>query len=204
MDDRRIPIGESIAFGWRTAIDNIWSWIVVVLVGALVGWIPVVGALIQAGFIRIALKVYDGEKPEVGDLFSQVSKWLRFFFATILYGLIVLGGLILCIIPGIYWGIKYFFFAYYIVEKDMGIMESLKASGELTYESKFDLFLLWIVLGLINMAGALCFLVGLFVTIPLTLMATVFIYRGLEGDISPAEIERTTQVVIEEQPPGNN
>ena len=83
-------------------------------------------------------------------------------------------------------------------------MESLKASGELTYESKFDLFLLWIVLGLINMAGALCFLVGLFVTIPLTLMATVFIYRGLEGDISPAEIERTTQVVIEEQPPGNN
>lgn len=204
MKGGSIPIGESIAFGWKTTIDNIWSWVLTVLVGGLIGWIPVVGALIQAGFIKITLKVYDGEKPRVGELFSQVDKWLRFFLAAVLYVLVVLVGLILCVIPGIYWGIKYYFFAYYIVEKDMGIIESFKASGDLTLESKLDLFLLWILLGLINMAGALCLLVGLFVTIPLTLMATVFVYRGLEGDISPEEIERTAEVVTEAQPPSSN
>lgn len=195
MGDRNIPIGESIAFGWSTAINNLWTWVPVVFVGALLGWIPVVGALIGAGFVRISLDVYDEKDFQVGDLFSEVGKWLKFFLATVLYGLLVFAGFILCIVPGIYFAVKYLFFAYYIVEKDYGIMDSFRASGDLTEGNKLDLFVLWVLLGLINAAGAMCLLVGLFVTIPLTLMAMVFVYRGLEGDISKAEIERTAEVV---------
>ncbi|MBM3791956.1 MAG: hypothetical protein FJW35_16615, partial [Acidobacteria bacterium] len=195
MSDVDVPIGESIAFGWRATWDNFWSWFLVVIVGGLVGWIPIVGSLIHAGFVRITLNVYDGGEPEVGSLFSEWRVWLRMFFGTILYALVVLAGLILLIIPGIYWAVKYIYVPYFIVDKDLGILESFSASGELTQGAKLELFLLWILLGLINMLGALCCGVGLLVTIPTTLMALAFVYRGLQGGISPVEIERTSHVV---------
>jgi uncharacterized membrane protein len=181
LADGTVPVGESISFGWRKTMDHIWSWIYAVIIGGLIGWIPIVGSLIHAGFIRITLNVSDGEKPDAMDLFGEVDKWVRVFFGSILYGLIVLGGLILLIVPGIYWAIKYFFFFYYIVDKDMGTMESLRASGELTNGHKWSLLWLWIVLILINMLGAILCLVGLLVTIPLTLMATVYVYHALQG-----------------------
>ncbi len=185
MADGTVPIGESISFGWRRTMDSVWSWIYTVIIGGLIGWIPVLGSLIHAGFIRIALNVYDGESPDVMDLFGEVDKWLRVFFGSILYGLIVLGGLILLIVPGIYWAIKYYFFIYCIVDRDMGITEALRASGELTQGHKWSLFFLWIVLGLINALGAILCFVGLLVTVPLTFMATIYVYRALEG-ASPA------------------
>jgi uncharacterized membrane protein len=187
LADGTVPIGESISFGWRKTIDSIWSWIYTVIIGGLIGWIPILGSLIHAGFIRITLNVYDGEKPDTMDLFGEVDKWLRVFFGSILYGLIVLGGLILLIVPGIYWGTKYFFFVYLIVDKDMGIMESIRASGELTQGHKWSLFLLWIVLGLINTLGAVICLVGLLVTIPLSLMAVIFVYHALAGEAPVVE-----------------
>lgn len=179
MADGSVPIGESLSFGWQKTWETFWSWVYTVFIGGLIGWIPVLGSLIHAGFIRITLNVYDGGNPDAMDLFGEVDKWWRMFWGSILYGLIVLGGFILLIIPGIYWAIKYFFFAYLIVDRDMGMMESIHASGELTYGHKWSLLLFWVLVGLINTLGAIVCLVGLFVTIPMTFMATIFVYRAL-------------------------
>lgn len=187
LADSSVQISESISYGWRKTMDHIWSWVYAVIIGGLLGWIPILGSLIHAGFIRITLNVYDGGKPDAMDLFGEADKWWRVFWASVLYGLIVLGGLILLIVPGIYWGIKYCFFFYLIVDEDMGIMESISASGELTNGHKWSLFFLWIVLGLINTLGAILCLVGLLVTIPLTLMATIFVYKALKGAAPAAE-----------------
>ena len=88
-------------------------------------------------------------------------------------------GLILLIIPGIYLAIKYQFFSFLIVDKNMGIMESFKKSEEMTQGVKMNLLLFSLALAGINILGALVFLVGLIVTIPTTVMATVYVYRKL-------------------------
>ena len=58
-------------------------------------------------------------------------------------------------------------------------MDSLKKSSVLTSGIKMNLFLFALLLVVINIAGALALIIGLFATIPTTIMATVFVYRKL-------------------------
>ena len=131
------------------------------------------------GLIKITLKLLDKKETEINDLFSCSKYFINFVASGILYGLIILGGFILLIVPGIIWSIKYKFFGYFIIDKGMGPVEALKASANITQGAKWDLFLFGILLALINLLGALALLVGLFVTIPTTLIATTYVYRKL-------------------------
>jgi uncharacterized membrane protein len=71
------------------------------------------------------------------------------------------------------------FYGYLIVDQNLGPMAALTKSAAITRGAKGQLLLLWLILGLINLAGVLACFVGLFATIPLTTMATVFVYRKL-------------------------
>ncbi len=53
--------------------------------------------------------------------------------------------------------------------------------------AKWDLFLFGLLLGLINFVGALVFLIGLFATIPTTMVAYAYVYRHLAGREASAE-----------------
>jgi len=85
----------------------------------------------------------------------------------------------LLIIPGIIWAIKFYFFSYLIVDKGLGPIEALKRSSAITDGSKWDLFLLGLLLFGINLIGAIPFFLGWFVTIPISMVATAFVYRKL-------------------------
>ena len=67
----------------------------------------------------------------------------------------------------------------------MGPIEALKASSRATMGSKWDLFLFGLLLGLMNFAGVLLFLVGLFVTIPISMVACAYVYRRLTEEPAP-------------------
>lgn len=54
-----------------------------------------------------------------------------------------------------------------------------KKSSLITRGVKWDLFLFDLLLTLINFLGTLCLLIGLFATIPTSMMTTVFVYRKL-------------------------
>ncbi len=82
--------------------------------------------VIQMGLIRIALKLHDNEKGEFADLFSCFPLFFKYLFGSILYVLIAIGGMILLVIPGFIWAIKFSFFSYFIVDKGLGPIEALK------------------------------------------------------------------------------
>lgn len=135
--------------------------------------------IVSLGLIKVLLAIYNGAKPKYGMLFDEANKIGRYFVASILYGLIVVGGLILFIVPGIIWSIKYKFYPYFIVEKNAGIWESMLLSGKATDGNKWTLLGLGIVLGLINLGGALLLGLGLLVTVPVTMLAGVYAYKVL-------------------------
>jgi len=72
----------------------------------------------------------------------------------------------------------------FIVDRNMGPVQALKASAHATTSAKWHLFLFGILLGLINLAGALCFFIGLFATIPTSLVAYAHTYRQLSAEVS--------------------
>lgn len=98
---------------------------------------------------------------------------------SIIYGVIVSLGLILLIIPGIVWAIKFQFFDYLIIDKGLGPIDALEKSSEITRGVKLDLLTFGILIWIINLLGLLCLVVGLFVTIPITVVAKAFVYRKL-------------------------
>ena len=138
-----------------------------------------ISIVVQVGFTKIILDLHDGKPLNLTHFYSLYHLTLRFLGASILYGLIVMVGFILLIVPGIIWAIKFQFFGFLIVDKGVGVMDSIKKSGLLTEGVKMELFLFGILLALLNIAGAIALGIGLFVTIPTSIMAGVYVYRKL-------------------------
>lgn len=136
--------------------------------------------IMRLGLTRLYLDLVDkNEEGKLNVLFSYYGLFFRYLGASILFGLMVAGGLILFIVPGIYLGLKYQFFSYLIVDKELGVLDSLKESSQITQGVKWQLFGFSLALIGINILGALAFGIGLLVTIPLTVVAHVFVYRKL-------------------------
>lgn len=202
MGEHKFSIKEAIGRGWEVTKSNFVFFLGILLFVAVLYIVPgildplfrdrvaiigvfvgiafwVVQRIVDLGMIKIALAFIDGKKPVFKDLFACYPMFLKYIISAILYGLIVLGGTILFIVPGIIWGIMFQFFPYFIVEKNAGPVEALKMSARITKGAKGWLFLLGIVVALISMLGVLALFVGLFVAIPITMIAYAFVYREL-------------------------
>lgn len=79
----------------------------------------------------------------------------------------------------IIWNVKLNLFSFFVVDKNLGPVASLKASFRATKGVFWDEIGFWFVLGIINYIGLLCFVVGYFVTFALTLIASARVYRKL-------------------------
>jgi len=210
MATQKFSKSEAIRFGWNMMKSNLGFFIGLLVVVGLIYFIPdfiaellkedapilsiiisiaswVLDMVIQMGLIRISLRFCDNEKGEFADLFSCFPLFFKYLLGLILYGLIILGGMILLIIPGIIWAIKFQFFSYFIVDKGLGPIEALKRSSAITRGAKWDLFLFGLLLGLINLLGAICLLIGLFATVPTAMVAMAFVYRKLLAQIEIAQ-----------------
>ena len=216
MATKKFSKGEAIRFGWNTMKENFWFFagllIFVFSLYLILGFVDGITKdqhpgialmvnlvslflqlLIGMGIIRITLKCCDNEKGKFSDLFSGFPLLLKYFVGSIVYGAIVFLGFLLLIVPGVIWAIKYQFFTYLMVDQGLGPIAAIKKSGAVTKGSKWDLFTFGLLLGGINLLGVLCFLVGIFATIPTTMVAAAFVYRKLlaasdaaqEGTVTP-------------------
>jgi uncharacterized membrane protein len=138
--------------------------------------------LIGIGFIKISLKVYDKEKTDISDLFNNSKYFLKVFLAGLIYALMIFIGIALLVIPGIILAVKYMFYEYYIIDKNCGVIEAFRKSSALTKGKKWHLYLFVLVAFAFNALGLLFFLVGIFITIPITRMAVTYIYRELSKE----------------------
>jgi uncharacterized membrane protein len=203
MTQKEFSIGEALEYGWNTMKTNFGFFIGIIIVSWIVAGIPtviavilqenapgisflfrlagiVLSTIIQIGIIRIALKFVDGQTPEFNDLFTSFKGYFwRYLGASILFGLIVAGGMLLLIVPGIIWAVKFQYFTYLIIDQNLGVMDSLKKSSDITNGVKWPLFGFAVLLVLINYGGAVLLFIGLLATIPITMMANVSVYRLL-------------------------
>jgi len=146
-------------------------------------FLRLIGLAIGMVSTRISLDIHDSGKPDLSRLGELLSAFPAYLAGKVLYGLMVLVGMILLIVPGIVVAYMFLYVGYLVIDRRLGPIEALQESRALTDGYKMDLFLFSSALALLNLAGALCLFVGLFVTVPMTLMASAYVYRRL----SPAE-----------------
>ena len=202
MIRQKFSKGEALRFGWETTKSNLVFFVGVLIIAFLVlfvlafisklmegknalAWFIITIAcgilfiIIRMGFIKITLRFYNNEKAKFSDLFSCYPLLFKYILGLIFYGIIVLGGFILFVVTGIIWGIEYQFFEYFIVDKKLGPIEALRRSSEITRGAKWDLFLFDLLIQIINLLGSICLILGLFVTLPLTMVARTSVYYQL-------------------------
>ncbi len=121
----------------------------------------------------------DGKKPDPADLYKNYNLFFRFFFTSLLYGIIVILGFILLIVPGIYLAVKYQFTPYIVVDKKIAYLAAMKEAAKLTSGRWMSIFLFDLTLIGLNILGALALGIGLLITIPTSVLASSYLYRKL-------------------------
>ena len=137
------------------------------------------------GATVIALKLARNYHAAYADIMPPARMAWRYLLASLLVALFVLGGLILLIVPGIYFMLRFSLVRFAIVD-GAEVRESLRISAAATRGVKWKLLGFFVVLLLLNILGMLLFLVGLLITLPVSLIATAHVYLTLKGHHHPA------------------
>ncbi len=202
MAQNLFTIKQALSFGWETFKKN-WQFlisffVIVLLLSMIPNWLhdwsvknvpsisfifSIIGWIIQMvtsiGVIVVTLKFVDKKKAEFDDIYKHYGLLMNYFLGSLLYGLIVIGGLILFIVPGIIWGIKYQYYAYLIIDKGLSPLEAIKKSGQITAGYKWKLFGLGIIFAGITLLGVFALGVGLIIAWPIIALSGAYVYRKL-------------------------
>lgn len=219
---------EAIKFGWKSFKDNpgfligviIIVYVIQIVVSLIISAIPnnsssgaalsflvslisnAVSLVISLGLINALLKFVNIGKGNFADIFSELTNFnllVNYIIGSVLVGLIVIAGFILLIIPGIYFAIRLSQFPYFIVDKNFGGIEAIKASWNATKGNVMNL----IVFGLLSFGvvilGFIALIVGLLAAIPVVSVAAIYVYKMLsQQQVAAAP---AAQVAQPETPP---
>lgn len=216
--DNTFSVSECIHFGWESFKSRAWFLIGATLLYAVLTWLVSaigggiaqvlssspedltgggisflvtfpLGVLLAMGFTMFWLKVHDNlSTASFNALWSPHPFW-KFLGARILSSIAILIGLILLVVPGIILMLAFLPVPYLVMERKLGPVEVLKESMRITKGHKWQLALLALALFGLNLLGLLALVVGLLVTMPVSVLAMVHAYRFMEhkaGEMTPS------------------
>jgi uncharacterized membrane protein len=169
--------------GWEMVKGDLGTFVLMTIVMMVVnGAVPVLlqGAT-TAGFQAACGKRLRGLRPEVGDLFEGFQFFGSTLGAHIVISILCFIGVLFFIIPGLVVAAMYNFTFLFIVDKRLDMGSAMRASHAVVKQDYFGYTIFVIALGLLNIFGVLCLLVGLLVTIPITFAAISVAYQDVVG-----------------------
>jgi uncharacterized membrane protein len=203
-----INVGENFIQEYLTKHSSVISTICYVLMLIIFYFFNL---LVGLGFIKISLDFVRNKKPKFSDIFSNSNLVVKYFIISLLVAIItiaptvipmiafgitfafeasaalnivriIIGAIAIAgVIFTVYLSLKFMFVQYALVDKNSGIIESLKLSSQITRGVKWQLVLFGFISLGIMILGVLALVVGLFVAIPITMIATAAIYLQLAG-----------------------
>ena len=193
---------EAIRFGWNTTLHNFRFLLLVFAIVVGVSLLPriinllevpiflsilvgivffVVNSILSLGVIAIVLKFVKNEKPTIQDLVSKKHLFSKYIFSNILVSILTIIGFLFFIIPGIVLAVRMQFYVYFIVEEEVGPIDAIKKSWDLTKGSFWNIFFFGLLAGGVQILGALALLVGLIFTTPTMWVAWAVVYEKLKA-----------------------
>ncbi len=177
-------VAAGIPSGLQSA-SSFLNWKVAIVFGTVFGLVSfVVGIFISIAGVKIGLGFVDGRPGDLSDLYNGYPLFWKMLGTWILYMLLVLAGLILLIVPGIYWAVRYRFSMYAVVDEGLGPVEAMKRSGQLTRGVWWHLAFFYLAMVGINMLGSCLCLVGLLFAVPVVIVAEAYVFRSLKGQLA--------------------
>ena len=136
---------------------------------------------VQYGMAFAFLKAARGDKLEIKDMFAAFKNYWNAVLASLFVGVIIVIGLILLIVPGIIFACKLAFTPYLVVDRKMGVMEAIEESWRMTGGHAWKVFFIGLLAIPICIAGLLCFIVGIIISIMLVSLAFASLYHAVSS-----------------------
>lgn len=146
---------------------------------SVLSWI--VSLVFQAAMVKGALDVTRGQQVSLGTMFAGIN-WGAVVLASLLTGIAVTIGLILCVLPGLVVAMFTLYTNYFIIDRGEDAITAIKSSVSLVSKNFSDLFVFMLAGFGITLLGALACGLGLLVAIPLVVIAAAWTYRVLQNE----------------------
>jgi zinc-ribbon domain len=170
-----------IGAGWQLVQADIGNYLMVSLLFCLLSGVPFLQGALIAGFHIFTMKKLMGRNADMGSLFRGFDFFIPALVASLLIGIFTFLGSLFLIIPGLVIAAMYKFTYLFIVDKRMDFWPAMQASHAVTRNDYFGFTMFLVLMFLVNVAGFLCLLVGLVVTIPVTFAAITVAYQEVVG-----------------------
>jgi len=183
--------GHWISEGWLIVSGDIWMFALLAIVFSILNSaVPIIlqGPL-AIGMHMYCVKRMMGRQAEFSDLFRGFDYFIPGLVASLLICLFTGAAALLCLIPGLIVAAMYKFTYLFIFDKRMDFWPAMQASHGVVRNDYFGFTMFLLLLVLINLLGVICFVVGVFITIPLSFAAITAAYREIVG-FDPASLER--------------
>lgn len=208
----RLSATQAVSAGWQMFRNNPLPWVLITLASVVIGSISgqvattdsaaviflgqvvsfLVGMLFQAFILRGALLEVDGHRPAIGDFF-RLHNFGWFIVAAILVGIATFVGIFALIIGAVVVAFFLYWTQYFVIDRNMTATDAIVSSFNAIKSDAGTLFALAALNVLIIVAGTLALLVGLFVAIPVTTLASVYAYRAITG---PSDFSRAATAAV--------
>jgi uncharacterized membrane protein len=178
-----VQTGKWISEAWELVKTDIPMFALLTLIVAAVGSaVPIVlqGAMAIGFHIAIIRRIRTG-KLDIGDCFKGFDFLVPSLVAAFLIAVFVTLGMLACIVPGLILYAMYQFTYLFILDKRLDFWPAMQASSELVKKDLMGFTLFALALIGLNFAGALACGVGVFITMPITVVAVTMAYRDLVG-----------------------
>jgi hypothetical protein len=201
--DYQLNIRQCLKRAWTLVRNNFWplvgmsAFVMVVLSAAsssgfvlknghASGSISILALLVTGpfygGLFFYFLKKIRGEAAGVEAAFTGFRQPLpHLVLGGFVAALLTLLGFLCLILPGIYLLVAWKFTFPLIVDKGLDFWTAMRLSRKVISKHWWKFFGLVIVLAMINLAGMLALVVGLFVTIPVTIATLMYAYEDIIG-----------------------
>ncbi len=188
---KEFSVAEALEFGWAKTKENLGLLISIMLLCVIISILAgvpmnmlsstsilrpgmrLIAALVNwglmLGLFHVCFKIADGREASFSDFFEPLPLYPQFVIALFL------------VIPGLFLITVLFFTPAVVVDQHPGAIDALKRSYALTSGVRLHVFLLFIALALVNAVGAVFCGIGLIVTIPITNLALIHVYRALNS-----------------------
>jgi uncharacterized membrane protein len=151
------------------------------LVFFMIGSVPLVQGALHAGFSIHTIKKLSGRRADFSDFFKGFNFFIPALVASLVIGVFAFAGALACLVGAIVVSAMFQFTYLFIVDKKMDFWPAMQASHALVKADYFGFSMFIVLAFLVNLLGLCCLIVGLLITVPITLAATVIAYRELVG-----------------------
>lgn len=174
--------GELTEEEWLSTMfadDDVWSWFVWVIIAGVVVFF-VNNYLVVTGCRLLNAAVNDEKVDLTLELKNARHTFWFYLGAYIVYSVIVIAGMALCVIPGIFLGVRLMFVPMIASNHpEITFSEAFTRSWKMTEGHFWSLLGLGIVVILLNFLGLICCCVGYLLTIVITYLAYACAYKSL-------------------------